>query len=67
MIFRGSASFRGSVWRDWVAAEWGQGFEKMPSRMWGFVDLSKLHKNSRINIGGGFMLWLRAANMSKIP
>jgi len=52
MIFRGFASFRGSVWRDWVVADWGRGFEKMPSRMWGFVDLSKLRKNSRINIGG---------------
>jgi len=52
MIFRGSASFRSSVWRDWVVVDWGRGFEKLPSRMWGFVDLSKLCKNSRINIGG---------------
>jgi len=33
-------------------ADWGRGFEKLPSRMWGFVDLSRLRKNSRINIGG---------------
>ena len=52
MIFRGSASFRGSVWRDWVVVDWGRGFQKMPSRIWGFVDLSRLRKNSRINIGG---------------
>jgi len=52
MIFRGSASFRGTVWRGWVVVDWGRGFEKLPSRMWGFVDLSRLRKNSRINIGG---------------
>jgi len=52
MIFRGSASFRSSVRRDWVVADWGRGFEKMPSRIWGSVDLPKLRKNSRINIGG---------------
>jgi len=32
--------------------DWGRGFQKMPSRTWGFVDLSMLRKNSRINIGG---------------
>jgi len=52
MIFRGSAGFRGSAWRDWMVVDWGRGFEKSPSRMWGFVDLSKLRKNSRINVGG---------------
>ena len=52
MIFRGSASFRGGVWRDWVVVDWGRGYEKLPSRIWGFVDLSSLRKNSRINIGG---------------
>jgi len=52
MIFRGCASFRGGVWRDWVVADWGQGFKKMHSHTWGLVDLSKLRKISRINIGG---------------
>ena len=52
MIFRGSSSFRGSVWRDWVVVNWGSGHAKLPSRIWGFVDLSKLRRNSRINIGG---------------
>jgi len=52
MIFRGSASFHGSVWRDWVVVDWGRGFEKLNSRIWGFVDLSTLRKNSRINIDG---------------
>jgi len=74
MIFRGSASFCGSTWRDWVVADWGRGFKKLPSRAWGFVDLSKLRKNSKINIGGvndlqprqGFMLRLNAASMSII-
>jgi hypothetical protein len=52
IIFRGSASFRGSVWRDWVVVDWGSGYEKLPSRIWGFVDLSMLRNNSRINFGG---------------
>jgi len=51
MIFRGSASFRGSMWRDWVVVDWGRGFEKLPSRTRCFVDLSRLRKNLRINIG----------------
>jgi len=56
IIFRGSACFRGSVWRDWVVVDWGSSFEKLPSRIWGFVDLSALRKNSRINIGGMYNL-----------
>ena len=52
MIFRGSACFRGSVWRDWVVVDWGRGYGKLPSRIWGFVDLSRLRRNSRIEAGG---------------
>jgi hypothetical protein len=52
IIFRGSACFRGSVWRDWVVVDWGQGYGKLPCHIWGFVDLSKLRKNSRIDVGG---------------
>jgi hypothetical protein len=44
--------FRGSVWRDWVVVDWGAGFGKIPNKIWGFVDLSKLRKNSRIKFGG---------------
>jgi len=44
--------FRGSVWRDWVVVDWGAGYGKMPNKIWGFVDLSKLRKNSRIKFGG---------------
>ena len=51
-IFRGSACFRGSVWRDWVVVDWGRGYEKIPNKIWGFVDLTQLRRNSRINIGG---------------
>jgi len=36
MIFRVSASFHSSVWRDWVVEDWGRGFEKMPGCTWGF-------------------------------
>ena len=32
--------------------DWGPGHAKLPSRMWGFVDLSGLRRNSRIAIGG---------------
>jgi len=52
IVFRGSAGFRGSARRDCVVADWGRGTEKMSGHMWGFVDLSKLRNNSRINIGG---------------
>jgi len=51
-LFRGHMCFRGSVWRDWVVVDWGAGCGKMPNKIWGFVDLSKLRKNSRIKFGG---------------
>jgi len=35
-----------------MVVDWGRAFEKLPRRIWGFVDLSKLRKNSRINIAG---------------
>ena len=52
VIFRGSASFRGSVWRDWVVVDWGSAYAKLLCRILGFVDLTYLRNNSRINIGG---------------
>ena len=51
-LFRGHMRFRGSVWRDWVVVDWGAGYGKIPNKIWGFVDLSKLRKNSRIKFGG---------------
>jgi len=51
-IFRGHMRFRGSVWRDWVVVDWGSGHGKLPNKIWGFVDLSKLSNSRRINFGG---------------
>ena len=51
-LFRGHMHFRGSVWRDWVVVDWGAGFGKIPNKIWGFVDFSKLRNNSRIKFGG---------------
>jgi hypothetical protein len=51
-LFRGHMRFRGSVWRDWVVVDWGAGHGKLPNKIWGFVDLSKLSTNRRINFGG---------------
>jgi len=73
MIFRVSASFCGSACRDWVVVDPGRGFEKMPRRTWGFVDLSKLRRNSRINIGvvnnlqPGVYAVLESSKHAKIP
>jgi len=50
-LFRGHMRFRGSVWRDWVMVDWGAGYGKIPNKIWGFMDLSKLRKNSRIKFG----------------
>jgi len=51
-LFRSHMRFRGSVWRDRVVVDWGAGYAKIPNKIWGFVDLSKLRKNSRIKFGG---------------
>jgi len=73
MIFRGSAGFRGSAWRDWVVADWGRGFEKFPSRMWGLWTHQGSERIKGSTLVGstissqGFMLWLNASNMSRIP
>ena len=40
-IFRGHGSYRGNVWRDWALIDWGvEG--KLPSKIWGFTDLTAL-------------------------
>jgi len=52
MVFRGSTSFGEIVWRNWVAADWGEGFEKQTSPIGNFVDLSSVVSvGSRITIG----------------
>jgi len=35
-----------------VVVDWGAGYGKIPNKIWGFVDLSKLRKNSMIKFGG---------------
>jgi len=49
--FRSSASYRGSVWRDWVFVDWGD-WGILPNKVWGFVDLTDLPPNSGIDYGG---------------
>ena len=50
-IFRSNASYKGSVWRDWVFVDWGpDGI--LPNKIWGFVDLQDLPNNFQINYAG---------------
>jgi hypothetical protein len=52
-IFRSSPCFSGSVWRDWVLIDWGENGGKLPAKIWGFVDLRRLRRQSiDINVGG---------------
>jgi hypothetical protein len=51
-IFRADVMFHGSVWRDWVVIDWGRGYDKLPSKLWGFIDLSNLPGDKRMHIGG---------------
>lgn len=51
VIFRGSACFKGKVWRDWVKVDWDDD-GKLPNKIWGFVNLLKLPQNSGIDFGG---------------
>jgi hypothetical protein len=50
-IFHANVAFRGNVWRDWVWVDWGQD-GTLPNKLWGFVDLSGLPPNSKVNYGG---------------
>ena len=50
-MFRGSPHFHGDAWRDWAAIDWEED-GKLPSRTWGFVDLSDLPTNSGLQHGG---------------
>jgi hypothetical protein len=54
-MFRGDLDYRGGVWRDWMIINWGRD-GKLPNRVYGFCDLSKLPPNltgsRRINYGG---------------
>lgn len=50
-IFRGSLSYRNEIWRDWVVVDWDD-WGHLPNKIWGFVDLRQLPRNSGINYGG---------------
>jgi hypothetical protein len=50
-IFRGSPMFSGGVWRDWVMVDWGDD-GKIPAKIWGFADFSKLPQDNGTTYGG---------------
>lgn len=51
-IFRGSPLHSGSVWRDWVAVDWGDEWGILPNKIWGFVDLNNLPQGNEVEWGG---------------
>ena len=50
-IFRGTHSYLGQPWRDWVMIDWGSD-GTLPAKIWGFVDLRALPARSGIQYGG---------------
>ena len=52
-IFRADFKIHGSQWRDWVVIDWGQGYGKIPNKLWGFVRLNGLPSgNNGVHYGG---------------
>jgi hypothetical protein len=51
-IFHANVAFQGTVWRDWVWIDWGPAHGTLPNKLWGFVDLTGLPTNSKVNYGG---------------
>ena len=50
-IFRGDGRYRGNVWRDWALIDWGvEGH--LPSKIWGFTNLTKLPARSGLTYRG---------------
>ncbi len=49
--FRGTSWFNGGVWRDWALIDFGDD-GKLPCKIWGFADLSKLPEDSGLVYGG---------------
>jgi hypothetical protein len=68
-IFHANVAFQGTVWRDWVWVDWGPGYGDLPNKLWGFVDLTGLPRNSKVNYGGiqaiqpGLYAIVESANM----
>lgn len=50
-IFRAAPLFKGGVWRDWVMVDW-EGYDPMPNKLWGFLDLSSIPEDNDIEYGG---------------
>lgn len=51
VLYRGTPSFDGAAWRDWVMVDWDEeGI--LPNKIWGFVDLSQLPAENDLNLGG---------------
>ena len=51
IIYRGTHSFHGNEWRDWVQVNW-ENLGPQPNKIWGFVDLTILPKDSKVSHGG---------------
>jgi len=52
MLYRGDPLFNGKVWRDWVMINWGGEYGVLPNKIYGFVDLSDVPNEFRIDMGG---------------
>jgi len=42
----------GEVWRDWVLIDWGPPLNKLPSKIYGFLDLRFLPEDNNVEHGG---------------
>jgi len=52
VIFRASPNYLGEVWRDWVLIDWGPPLNKLPSKIYGFLDLRFLPEDNNVEHGG---------------
>ena len=50
-IFRAHTKFYGGIWRDWMLVDWSAEVDTC-AKLWGFVDLSGIPKDSGIKYGG---------------
>ena len=52
VIFRASPNYLGEIWRDWVLIDWGDPLGKLPSKIYGFLDLRFLPDANNVDHGG---------------
>ena len=51
IMFRSHRYYRWKgPWRDWVMVHWGGGHQDLPSKIWGYIILSKLHHPRRMKL-----------------